>query len=32
VLDDETIGWLLNTCPEIYCGLAVVSTTRSKED
>jgi len=23
VLDDETIEWLLNTCPEIYCGLAV---------
>jgi len=22
VLDDETIEWLLNTCPEIYCGLA----------
>jgi len=21
VLDDETIEWLLNTCPEIQCGL-----------
>jgi len=24
VLDDETIEWLLNTCPEIKCGQAVV--------
>jgi len=24
VLDDETIKWLLNTCPEIWCGLAVI--------
>ena len=23
-LDDETTEWLLNTCPEIYCGQAVV--------
>ena len=32
VLVDETIEWLLNTCPEISCGQAVVSTTRSKEE
>jgi len=32
VLDDETIQWLLNTCPEIWCGQAVASTTRSKEE
>jgi len=31
VLNDETIEWLLNTCPEIQCGQAVVSTTRSNE-
>jgi len=24
VLDDETTEWLLNTCPEIWCGQAVV--------
>jgi len=24
VLDDETIEWLFNTCPEILCGHAVV--------
>jgi len=24
VLDDETSEWLLNTCPEISCGQAVV--------
>jgi len=24
VLNDETIEWPLNTCPEIYFGLAVV--------
>ena len=30
-LDDETIEWLLNTCPEIECGQAVVTTTGSKE-
>jgi len=24
VLDDETIEWLLNTCPKIWCGQAVV--------
>ena len=24
VLDDETIEWLLNTCPDIWCGQAVV--------
>ena len=24
VLDDETIEWLLNTCPDIKCGQAVV--------
>jgi len=23
-VDDETIEWLLNTCPEIWCGQAVV--------
>jgi len=23
VLDDVTIEWLLNACPEIYCGLAM---------
>jgi len=23
VLDDEAIEWLLNTCPEIECSLAV---------
>jgi len=23
VLDDETIEWLLNTCPGIQCGQAV---------
>jgi len=32
VLDDETIVWLLNTCPEIECGQAVASTTRPKEE
>jgi len=31
VLDDETTEWLLNTCPEIECGQAVVRTTISKE-
>jgi len=31
VLDDDTSEWLLNTCPEILCGQAVVRTTRSKE-
>jgi len=25
VLDDETIDWLRNACPEIYCGPAVYS-------
>ena len=30
VLDDETIEWLLNTCPEIYCGLAVDSNNSLK--
>jgi len=29
VLDDETIERLLNTCPEIVCGQAVVLTTGS---
>jgi len=24
ILDDETTEWLLNTCPEIWCGQAVV--------
>jgi len=24
VLDDGTIEWVLNTCPEIWCGHAVV--------
>ena len=24
VLDEETIEWLLNTCPEIWCDQAVV--------
>jgi len=23
VLHDETVEWLLNTCPEIWCGVAV---------
>ena len=33
VLDDETIEWLLNNCPEIWCGQAVVrTTTGSKEE
>ena len=32
VLDDETTEWLLNTCPEIWCGQAVVWTTSSKEE
>jgi len=27
VLDDETIEWLLNICPEIWCGQAMVRTT-----
>jgi len=31
VLDDETIELLLNTCPEIMCGNAVVRKTGSKE-
>jgi len=31
VLDDETTDWLLNICPEIYCGQAVVRRTGSKE-
>jgi len=31
VLDDETTEWLLNTCPEIQCGQAVVGTAGSKE-
>jgi len=31
VLDDETIEWLLNTCPEIQCDQAVVRRTRSNE-
>jgi len=32
VLDDEAIEWLLNTCPEIKCGQAVVRTAGSKEE
>jgi len=32
VLDDETIEWLLNICPEILHGQAVVWTTSSKEE
>ena len=32
VPDDETIKWLLNTCPEIQCGQAVIWTTSSKEE
>jgi len=32
VLDDETIEWLLNTCPEISCGQVVVRRTGSKEE
>ena len=31
VLDDETIEWLLNTCPEISCGQTVVRRTGSKD-
>jgi len=30
VLDDETIEWLLNTFPEIYCGQAVDSNNSLK--
>ena len=30
VLDDEAIQWLLNTCPEIQCGLAVDSNNSLK--
>ena len=30
VLDDETIEWLFNTCPEIYCGQAVDSISSLK--
>jgi len=30
VQDDETIDWLLNTCPEIKCGLAVDSNSSLK--
>ena len=32
VLDDETIEWLLNTCPEIYCGQAVESRSDSNDE
>jgi len=32
VLDNETIECLLNTCPEIWCGLAVVRRTGSEEE
>ena len=33
VLDVETTEWLLNTCPEIYCGQAVdKKRTRSNEE
>ena len=31
VLDDKTIEWLLNTCPEIYRGQAVDKRTHSNE-
>ena len=31
VLDDETIEWLFNTCPEISCGQAVVWTTSKRK-
>ena len=30
VLDDEAIQWLLNTCPEIQCGLAVDNSNSLK--
>jgi len=30
VLDDEAVEWLLNTCPEIKCGLAVDSNNSLK--
>ena len=32
VLDDETIEWLLNTCPEIKCDLAVLERTGSNDE
>jgi len=32
VLGDETIEWMLNTCPEIWCGQAVVRTTTDSND
>ena len=32
VLDDETIEWLLNTCPKISCGQTVVWKTRAKDE
>ena len=32
VLDDETIEWLLNTCPEIQCGQAVVWRSDSNDE
>jgi len=32
VLNCETIEWLLNTCPDILCGQAVVWTSGSKEE
>jgi len=30
VLDDETIEWVLNTCPETLCGQAVDSNNSLK--
>jgi len=32
VLDDETIEWLLNICPEIKCCLAVPERTGSNDE
>jgi len=32
VLEDETIDLLLNTCPEIRCGLAVPEKTGSNDE
>ena len=31
VLDDETTEWLLNTCPEIWCGQAVDCNNRLEQ-
>jgi len=32
VLDDESIEWLLNICPEMLRGQAVVRRTGSKDE